>query len=361
VVNPREVLVKPRISVLVAAFGVMALMSALPTNALAQRVATARGASAHVAPAHVASSRAVVVGGAAYRGPVAAGGAYYRAPVAVHGAYYGSHVHVGVGVGYYGAPFYGSWYFGYPYYGGYFGVGFGYGYGYGYPYYGYAPGPYPYAYPYYYDGSASLRVQVSPRQAEVYVDGYYAGVVDNFDGTFQRLDIQPGQHDIQLYLPGHRLMERHLYLQPGRTTSIKYAMEPLGPGEVEPAKPIARPDPDITPSTASGASGSRPRPSSPPRDYGNADRNDVAVSTPPTDRGAEGYGTLALRVQPGPANITIDGEKWDGPQDNERFVVQLPSGRHVVEVQKDGFRRYTTEVTVRSGEPAALNVALTKN
>ena len=66
-------------------------------------------------------------------------------------------------------------------------------------------------------------------------------------------------------------------------------------------------------------------------------------------------------MQPGPANITIDGEKWDGPQDNERFVVQLPSGRHVVEVQKDGFRRYTTEVTVRSGEPAALNVALTKN
>jgi len=262
-------------------------------------------------------------------------------------------------VGYYGAPFYGSWYFGYPYYGGYFGVGFGYGYGY--PYYGYAPGPYPYAYPYYYDGSASLRVQVSPRQAEVYVDGYYAGVVDNFDGTFQRLDIQPGQHDVQLYLPGHRLMERHLYLQPGKTTSLKYAMEPLAPGEAEPAKPIARPDPDITPSTASRPSGSRPRPSSAPRDYENEDRNDVAVSRPPAERSAEGYGTLALRVQPGPANITIDGEKWEGPQDYERFVVQLPTGKHVVEVQKDGFRRYTTEVTVRSGEPAALNVALTKN
>jgi hypothetical protein len=32
----------------------------------------------------------------------------------------------------------------------------------------------------------------TPRDAEVYVDGYYAGTVDDFDGTFQRLHIDTG-------------------------------------------------------------------------------------------------------------------------------------------------------------------------
>jgi hypothetical protein len=72
------------------------------------------------------------------------------------------------------------------------------------------------------------------------------------------------------------------------------------------------------------------------------------------------YGTLTLRVQPGEANVRIDGERWDGPQGEERLVVQLPAGRHVIDIQKDGFRQYTTEVTVQSGETATLNVALTR-
>src|SRR5262245_22712637 len=39
----------------------------------------------------------------------------------------------------------------------------------------------------------SLRLEVKPREAEVYIDGYYAGTVDDFDGTFQRLRVVPGQ------------------------------------------------------------------------------------------------------------------------------------------------------------------------
>src|SRR5688572_17263607 len=105
---------------------------------------------------------------------------------------------------YYGA-YYSPWY--YPFS---FGVGFGYGYG---PYWsswGYSPyyapwgyGPYSGYYGRGYDVSSSVRLQVSPREAEVYVDGYYAGKVDNFDGTFQRLHLEPGDHEVQLFMPGH--------------------------------------------------------------------------------------------------------------------------------------------------------------
>jgi hypothetical protein len=56
-------------------------------------------------------------------------------------------------------------------------------------------------YRYAYD-EASLRIQVTPRDAQVYVDGYYVGMVDSFDGTFQRLHLSPGEHVIEIFLEG---------------------------------------------------------------------------------------------------------------------------------------------------------------
>jgi hypothetical protein len=262
----------------------------------------------------------------------------------------------------YGYP-YRAWYGGYPLYPAYgFGVGFGfaYGYPYAYPYgyYGY-PGYVPYGpYPYYYDSSASLRLQVSPRETQVFVDGYYAGIVDNFDGTFQRLNLEPGEHEVQLYLPGHRPMVQQLYLQPGKTTNIKRAMEPLAPGEPEPAKPEPNSSIRPSPSRQSPISNTTRRPGAAPRQPRDAD---VGVSELPPDPAKAGYGTVALRVQPGPAAITIDGEPWEGPAADEPLIVQLTAGKHVVSIQKDGYRQYTTEVEVRAGRTSTLNVALTKN
>ena len=34
---------------------------------------------------------------------------------------------------------------------------------------------------------SSMRLQVKPLDTMVFVDGYFAGIVDDFDGTFQRL------------------------------------------------------------------------------------------------------------------------------------------------------------------------------
>ena len=51
---------------------------------------------------------------------------------------------------------------------------------------------------------ATVRTRVTPRDTQVFVDGYSAGPVDDFDGVFQRLQLIPGQHEITLYLPGYR-------------------------------------------------------------------------------------------------------------------------------------------------------------
>jgi hypothetical protein len=304
-----------------------------------------RRAVVRVPPARAASVAVPRQGGGRVYAP------YYR-PYSYRPYFYAPY-------GYYNPFFYGSS-FG-------FGVGFGYGYGYPYAYpYGYAGypygyGAYPYPYPYYgggyYDGSAALRLQVTPRETQVYIDGYYAGVVDSFDGTFQRLYAQPGSHEVELYLPGHRSFSQTLYLQPGNTISMKHTMEPLQPGDPEPVRPAAPPRPPQNNPSSLAPRGPYGRPGPPQvagRDRGQqGDRGAIVPQQPE-------LGSVSLRVQPGDAAITIDGELWQGPTDGDRMIIDLPPGTHNIDIRKDGYRAYITDVNVRPGQTASLNVALTR-
>ena len=108
----------------------------------------------------------------------------------------------------------------------YFGVGNGYRFGSWYDgrVYGYvAPGAYGVR-RYYGD----VRLQVRPRNAEVYVDGYYAGIVDNFDGVFQRLTLEVGPHRIELEAPGFEPQSFDVYVDPTRTVNLRSDLRPDG-------------------------------------------------------------------------------------------------------------------------------------
>jgi hypothetical protein len=236
--------------------------------------------------------------------------------------------------GYYGYPgpyLYGPW------------IGFGYQWGY----------PYPAPYGYYGWIDASVRLEVTPRDAEVYVDGYYAGTVDDFDGTFQRLHVQPGQHDLEIYKDGFRPLKQKAYLSADNTFRIRQALQALAAGEqMEP-----RPQPQNPPQ------GGRPYGQQP---QGRAGRGtpppggDPRDSQPPEPRGgpAGSYGSVAIRVQPVDVEVSIDGEVWRGPAGQDRLVIDLAEGSHTVEIRKAGFRTYVTQVDVKRGETASLNVSL---
>ena len=119
----------------------------------------------------------------------------------------------GLGLGY---PYYHGAY-GYPYYGGYSGDSYGgyYPYGYGSP--GYGGGGY--AVRGGYNEYGGVRIKGAPRNAEVYVDGGYAGIVDDYDGVFQRLDLEPGAHEIEIRTAGHPLVY-DVNVAPGQTVTI---------------------------------------------------------------------------------------------------------------------------------------------
>lgn len=100
--------------------------------------------------------------------------------------------------------------------------------------YGYFPfDVYPYAdYSYGWNLDSDVKVKVEPKNAQVFVDGYYAGQVDQFDGAFQSLHVTPGGHTITLYLDGYRTVSRDIYAGPGAGVTVTDQMQPLAAGEV---------------------------------------------------------------------------------------------------------------------------------
>ena len=154
------------------------------------------------------------------------------------------------------------------------------------------------------------------------------------------------------------------YVQPGRAFNIRHTMEPLAPGEAEPARPAGAPLPQG--GTRDPGPGTR-GPTRDPRVAGPAPQTSGPDSRVPgpgsrvPGPAAQGFGQLSLRVQPGDAEVLIDGEKWEGGLDAERLAVQLGTGLHRLEIRKDGYRNYFTDITIVNGQTRTLNVALTRN
>ena len=118
----------------------------------------------------------------------------------------------------------------YPYGYGAFGLGYFY-----YDPYTWYPGYYSGSYsgydPYFFDrfDTGELRIDVSPRFADVYVDGYFAGRVDDFDGVFQSLQLEGGPHHIQVVAPGFVNLDFDVRIEPGRKITYRGALAPYRP------------------------------------------------------------------------------------------------------------------------------------
>lgn len=73
-------------------------------------------------------------------------------------------------------------------------------------------------------GTGGVRLKVNARDAEVYVDGYYAGIVDDFDGIWQQLRLDDGGYRIEIKKPGFETLTFDVRVQPGRTITYRGEM-----------------------------------------------------------------------------------------------------------------------------------------
>ena len=118
-----------------------------------------------------------------------------------------------------------------------------------------------------------------------------------------------------------------MYLAVGQTYRIEHEMEPLGPGETTPPPPEPRAEAEVEPEL-------EPDPF-------------AEFGTEPTTSFAPvaGFGRLVVRVQPADASIFVDGEEWYSP-DGSRLELEVGVGRHRIEVRREGYESYVTDVTV---------------
>jgi hypothetical protein len=256
---------------------------------------------------------------------------------------------------YYYGPYWGAYYYGYWPYGAYYG-----GYANGSGAYSYGSGGGEGGEAYYHSGGHSepgaVRVLVDPDDAKVYVDGYYAGKVEQFDGMFQRLNLQRGRHEILISKDGYQGQRFLVYSYPGASIKIESSLS-KGSGEA-PVKdltggrggdgPETRPamDPDADDDPASdwpedGARTSAPR------------HESTSTRRAPT---GERLGEVRMNVQPADATVYVDGEFRGTARETANLV--LPSGPHRIEIVRPGFRTETREVDVRAGETQAVVVEL---
>jgi hypothetical protein len=158
--------------------------------------------------------------------PISSGGyapADYWSGFGNSGSYYPGYYYQGYGFWPYGPYGYSSW--------GYWPYGYGmYGLGLGYLFYD--PLSYPFwAYGYGYGGGyggadapkteGSIKLKVKPADAQVFVDGAYVGRVNDFDGVFQHLDLEPGAHRIEIKADGYQPLTFEVRSLPGRTITYE--------------------------------------------------------------------------------------------------------------------------------------------
>ncbi len=211
--------------------------------------------------------------------------------------------------------------------------------GYYWGYYGWGA-PYSSRYVYNYD-VGSLRIMVEPDDAEVYVDGYYAGEVDDFNGVFQRLHVRPGQHEIALKRRGYRTHRIKVYVPVGGTLKVHYEMERGQATDV--TESVVGSPADLEPNDGGrGPAADDEQPSA-----------DVP-SAPPTRRPAD----VTLSIKPQDAAVYVDGRFMGNGADVDEL--QLVPGKHRIEVVRPGFATYDKELDVASGESREVKIELEK-
>ena len=76
--------------------------------------------------------------------------------------------------------------------------------------------PYPYGYYNYAPATGALKFDTSVKDAEVYIDGAYAGTV----GKLKTMNLRPGSYDIEVRAPGRTQFDKKVYVAAGKTLHL---------------------------------------------------------------------------------------------------------------------------------------------
>jgi hypothetical protein len=86
--------------------------------------------------------------------------------------------------------------------------------------------------------AASLKLDIKPERAAVFLDDGYVGHASDFGGAFHSMLVSPGRHRIKIELPGYRAFETEINLDARQKSEVKTE---LVKGSIQDAGPLVKP------------------------------------------------------------------------------------------------------------------------
>ena len=234
---------------------------------------------------------------------------------------------------------------------------------------------------------AIVKTDVSPEEAQVYLDGKYIGTADDFDGMPDFLYLGPGKYHLEFRLPNYETfatdldvtrgqqvhLDQKLKLEQGKSALDQFPPEskgtPLGrvftkgadgTAEAAPPPPAASRSPARSVPPRSRDDGWSDRDAAPPHERVSEEHMDVRPE--PLPRPAGNRARMRFKVMPEDAAVYVDDRYLGAGEDleaNPRGVVTDP-GKHTITVTRPGYKTKTVDINVRIGAPVDVVVELEK-
>ncbi len=215
---------------------------------------------------------------------------------------------------------------------------------------------------YYRNQTGAVDLNVSPKHAQVYLNGSLVGKAAQFDGWPQYLWLPTGNHELIFSLDGYQtvrqeveivdgiVLRTHLSLEPGQTTPVAELSVPRQKREHERRDLYERYSKD------------RPRVVEPAAVPVPAPAGDSAPTSTPADTASVESAVLVLDVDPADAVVYLDGRLIGsaaslGAQGGKLTVA---AGTHRLEVVRPGYANYITSLDAVAGKSLAISIRLTR-
>lgn len=173
-------------------------------------------------------------------------------------------------------------------------------------------------------GPARLDLEIDPDEADVYLDGVYKGVVDDFDGHPDYLWVEPGRHTLELRKRKYQTLRILFAVEANEERRFPQKLYKLREGEPELVELNMLP-----PETAA-----------------KEEKSGVAL--------------LKFLVEPEDAALWIDGAfvgvaaGFDGDPDK----AQVTSGKHRLELTRPGYQTWAGDVVLGPQQERTIRVTL---
>ena len=172
---------------------------------------------------------------------------------------------------------------------------------------------------------ANLYLDISPNDANVFVDAHYVGPVADFNSSLRRLALPGGPHLVKIRKPGFRPLVIELAVFPGQNVTVSRRMQPSADADDPEADVVTR-------SFEDGAS--------------------VPAAGGPS-------GNLRLDAQPREAEVFADGFYVGTADDfNGSQHMRLTQGQHHLVLKHDGYETLDLNLSIDAERPAIYRVVM---